>query len=133
MAIATRDMTGKLSDAPELAQQVKRLAALRRATAPFVSHGTFRDDRGLQVEGGKGFVFTSGRGLAVTLANGRPKPVRLKVRLTPEQAGLESVGSCTFHVEGAAPRTLRPVSRQGALVFELPLPAFGAGVVTLAK
>ena len=133
MAIATRDMTGRLSDAPELAQQVKRLAALRRATAPFVSHGTFRDDRGLQVEGGKGFVFTSGRGLAVTLANGRPKPVRLKVRLTPEQAGLGSVGSCTFHVEGAAPRTLRPVSRQGALVFDLPLPAFGAGVVTLAK
>lgn len=133
MAIATRDMTGKLSDAPALARQIKRLAALRKATAPWISHGTFRDDRGLRVEGGRGFVYTSDRGLAVTLANPEAKKARMKVRLRPEELDGKSVcGTFVFRVEGAAPKEIRPPRRGGALIFEADLPAFGAAVLTMA-
>jgi len=131
MAIATRDMTGKLSDAPELAQQIKRLAALRKATAPFVSHGTFRDDRGLRVDGGRGFVFTSASGVGVTLANSVPKPALLDVRLDASLARRGASGRCLLYVEGRKPAVVRPVRRGGGARVTVRLPAFGAGVLTL--
>jgi hypothetical protein len=131
MAIATRDMTGKLSDAPELAQQIKRLAALRKATAPFVSHGTFRDDRGLRVDGGRGFVFTSASGVGVTLANSVAKPALLDVRLDASLALRGASGRCLLHIEGRKPAVVRPVRRGGGARVSVRLPAFGAGVLTL--
>ncbi|MCE9616079.1 MAG: hypothetical protein K8T26_17545 [Lentisphaerae bacterium] len=129
MAIATRDMTGKLSDAPALARQIRRLAALRKATAPWVSHGTFRDDRGLCVEGGKGFLYTSGRGLAVAAANRQPKPARVKATVASDVLRGVPDATCRLHVEGEAPRTIRPVRRRGGASFDLALPAYGAGVL----
>jgi hypothetical protein len=131
LALATRDITGKLSDAPELARQVQRLAALRKATAPFVSHGTFRDDRGLNVEGGKGFVYASDRGLAVALANPDGKRARLKAVLRAGELGRKAGGAFVFRAEGATPQEIRPVRRGGAYVFDLKLPAYGAGVLTV--
>lgn len=133
MAIATRDMTGRLSDAPDLARQVKRLAALRRATAPFVSHGTFRDTLGLKVDGGRGYVYTSGRGVAVTLANGGAERARLKVTLDPDAVSAAPGGPCRFHAEGAAARAVVPRRRGGALQIDVQLPAYGAGVLTLGR
>jgi hypothetical protein len=131
LAIATRDMTGLLSDAPELAAQIKRMAALRQATAPFVSHGQFLDNRGLTVKGGKGYVYSSPRGLAVTLANGMPKETTLQVALSvgafPGQAGAK----CTIFVEGAEPRAVTPKRRGGTMNLTVTLPAYGAGVLTL--
>jgi hypothetical protein len=131
MAIATRDMAGKLSDVPALAQQVKRLAALRKATAPFVSHGTFRDTLGLKVENGRGYVYTSDRGLAVTLANGSAKKTRLDVKLAPAAVGQTPGRSGTLYVEGAKPVRLAPARRSGTLSFEVSLPPYAAGVFTL--
>ncbi|MBI4028652.1 MAG: hypothetical protein HY360_26980 [Verrucomicrobia bacterium] len=131
MAIATRDMTGMLSDATELAAQIKRLACLRKATASFVNHGQFLDKRGLAVDGGKGYVFTSARGLAVTLSNGLPKKTSLKVTLAPEALGGHVGSKCILFVEGAEPRRVTPRRCGDQWSFHAALPAFGAGVLTL--
>ncbi|MEW5979322.1 MAG: DUF6259 domain-containing protein [Acidobacteriota bacterium] len=131
MAIATRDMTGLLSDAPELAAQVSRLAKLRKATAPFVSHAQFRDNRGLQVEGGKGYVYVSPRGLAVTLANGLPQPTMLKVLLSPDALGKSLGSTSSLFVEGERPKSVSPQRRGDRLSLSVRLPAYGAGVLTM--
>jgi hypothetical protein len=131
LAIATRDMTGKLSDAPALAAHVKRLARLRKATAPFVSHGRFVDNRGLVVKGGKGYVYTSERGLAVALANGAPRGRTLQVTLDLTAFAKRTVARSTLHVEGVAPVRVAPRRRGTTLSFRTALPAFGAGVLTL--
>ena len=131
MAIATKDMTGLLSDAPELAAQVKRLAVLRKATAPFVNHGRFLDNHGLTVEGGKGYVYTSERGLAVTLANSQPKKTTLKVTLSQEKFDRQIGSKCTLYVEGSEPRNVTPRRHRDHWSFTVTLPAYGAGVLTL--
>jgi hypothetical protein len=131
-AIATRDMTGLLSQAPELAAQVQRLAELRKATAPFVAHGQFMDNRGLRVEGGKGYVYSSARGMAVTLANGQPESRTLRVTL--DAAMYADLGSqpCALLVEGFAPRAIAPECREGVWTVDVTLPAYAAGVLTFA-
>ena len=131
LAIATRDMTGLLSDDPELAAQVARLARLRKATAPFVNHAQFRDNRGLQVEGGKGYVYTSSRGLAVTLANGRPRPSTVKVSLSPEALGRSVGSSGSLFVEGEDPKSVSLGRRGDTISLSARLPAYGAGVLTI--
>jgi len=131
LAIATRDMTGLLSDAPELAAQIKRLAQLRKATAPFVSHGQFVDKHGLTVTGGNGYVYRSARGLAVTLANGLPRKTTL--RATLDLGAFEGFAPSrgSVHVEGAEPVTGAARRRGATLSFQAALPAYGAGVMTL--
>ncbi len=130
MAIATRDMAGLLSDAPDLAAQIARLAELRRATAPFVSHGQFRDNRGLTIQGAAGYVYTSARGVAVALANGSPRKRTARVVLSPEAVGRDVGMDCTLHVEGEQPRGVSAVRRGGTLALQVVLPAYGAAVVT---
>ncbi len=131
MAIAARDMTGLLSDVPELAAQVARLADLRRATAPFVSHGRFMDNRGLTIEGGKGYVYTSPRGVAITLANGLPRKTTVRATLSPDVLGREIGSEYRLYVEGSEPRTIAAIGRAGNLRFRVDLPAYGAGVITI--
>ena len=130
MAIATRDMTGMLSDAPELAAHVARLAELRKATAPFVSHGRFRDTTGINVEGGLGYAFTSPGGIAVTLANSKGEPARVKLTVRPEELGSAGVCDLTLHVEGAEPARLSGECGEDGLSLDVELPPYGAGVVT---
>jgi len=131
LAVATRDMTGCLSDAPELAAQVKRLAQLRKATAAFVSHGQFLDNRGLTVEGGKGYVYRSERGLAITLANGLPKRKWLRASLNIAHFPKMNDPQCMLHVEGAKPHAVVPQRNGDVLTFRVMLPAYAAGVLTL--
>jgi hypothetical protein len=131
LAVATRDMTGRLSDAPALAAQIKRLAALRKATAPFVSHGQFVDNRGLDVEGGKGFVYRSDAGLAVALANGQERAKTLRVTLDLAAFPGFVPGSCTLFVEGQKPVPAMPRGRGLRRTFAVALPPFAAAVVTL--
>lgn len=130
MAIATRDMTGTLSDAPELAAQVARLGELRKATAPFVSHGLFHDTIGIDVENGSGFVYTSPAGLAVTLANSKDKQANVKVTVRPEQLGKAAGPHWTLRVEGAEPVRLSPVRTDDRVSFDVTLPPYAAAVVT---
>ena len=131
LAIATQDMTGLLSDDPDLAAQVARLARLRKATAPFVSHGQFRDDRGLQVDGGKGYVYTSPGGVAATLANGRPRPSTVKVSLSPEALGRPAGTTGSLFVEGEEPKPVSLGRRGDTVSLSVRLPAYGAGVLTI--
>jgi hypothetical protein len=133
LAIATRDMTGRLSDAPALAAQVKRLADLRQATAPFVSHGQFVHTRGLTVEGGTGFVYHSSHGVGVTLANGAPKPKRLRVTLDAALIDGLASSNVLVYVEGEMPRAVIPHRRKSAWSFDVLLPAYAAGVLTLGR
>jgi hypothetical protein len=133
MAIATRDMTGKLSDAPELAAQMARLAKLRKATAPFVAHGRYMDDRGLAVEGGFGVAYTSENGIAVALANGTARRARLKVALRSEELGAEALGDCLLYTEGRPAARIAARRRGMNVKFEVALPAYQAGVITIAR
>jgi len=129
LAIGTRDMTGYLSDDSELAAQVGRLARLRKATARYVNHGRFLDDRGLKVTGGKGYVYESGRGLAVALANGKGRTVKMKVSLSPEALGRKVGQQGVFHMEGVSAVEVTPGRRGGRLTATVELPAYGAGVL----
>jgi hypothetical protein len=131
LAVATRDMTGRLSDAPELAAQIKRLAALRKATAAYVSHGQFLDNRGLEVKGGKGFVYRSDAGLAVALANGQKRAKTLRVTLDLAAFPGFVPGSCTLFVEGQKPVPALSRGRGLRRAFAVTLPPFAAAVVTL--
>jgi hypothetical protein len=128
LAIATRDMTGRLSDVPDLAAQIARLARLRKATAPFVSHGQFVDNRGLTVKGGRGYVYLSPRGIAVTLANGLPKKKTLRVTLAAGMFDNISGSKCTLLVEGAKPVPIVPTRRSGKWSIEVKMPAYAAAV-----
>jgi len=58
LAIATRDMTGRLSDAPALAGQVKRLARLRKATARSSATAS-SSRRAAHGQGREGFAYLS--------------------------------------------------------------------------
>ncbi|MDD5705107.1 MAG: hypothetical protein PHR35_04220 [Kiritimatiellae bacterium] len=131
-AVATRDMTGRLSDVPALAERVRRLAALRKATAAWVNHGQFVDQRGLAVEGGKGFVYVSSGGMAVTLANAAPMPRTVRVTLDPEVHGGLAPKRWILHLEGEPPRAVRPAGR-GLLRFSVALPGYGAGVLVAGR
>jgi hypothetical protein len=133
MAIATRDMTGLLSDAPELAAQVARLAALRRETAASSVHGRFLDTRGLRVEGGRGFVYASDAGTAVTLANPLPEEATVSVGLSPEEIGLQQASHARFHAEGAQPVVVSATEAGLVASFEVRLPPYGAGVLVLPE
>ena len=131
LAVATRDMTGRLSEAPELAAQIKRLAALRKATAAFVSHGQFLDDRGLAVKGGRGLVYRSGAGLAVALANGQARAKTLRV--TPDIAAFPGFvpGPCTLFVEGEKPLPAAASGRSLRRTCAVTLSPYAAAVLTL--
>jgi len=132
LAIATRDMTGRLSDAPELAAHIQRLARLRKDTAAFVAHGRFLDNRGLVVENGRAYVFSSAAGLAVTMANGKAEAETLSIALMPEEIGPAPCGESLLHVEGAGPVALAPTRSDGAWHIEAPVPGYGAAVWTMA-
>lgn len=133
LAIATRDMTGRLSDEPTLARHIARLAKLRKATAPFVSHGRFLDNRGLSVENEDAYVFSSDAGLAVTMANGSATRKMLKVTLKPEEAGSVPVGKGLLHIEGAEPVPISPTRRGGNWSVEVKVPAYGAAIWTIER
>jgi len=131
LAVATRDMTGLLSEAPELAAQIKRLATLRKKTAAFISHGQFLDNRGLAVKGGRGFVYHSDAGLAVALANGHSRARTLRVTLDLAAFPGFEPGSCSLFVEGESPVPAVPRGRGMRRTFAATLPPYAAAILTL--
>ncbi len=131
LAVATRDMTGFLSDAAELAAQIKRLAKLRKDTAAFVSHGQFLDNRGIEVKGGKGFAYRSEKGVAVALANGHARARTLRVTLDLAAFPGCEPDDCTLFVEGEKPVAAVIRGRGRRRTFTAALPPFAAAVLTL--
>jgi hypothetical protein len=131
LAVATRDMTGRLSDAPELAAQIGRLARLRKATAAYLCRGRFLDDHGLRITGGKGFLYRSKEGLAVALANGSKRAARLEVTLDLSLFEDFRPMDCQLYLENSEIRNVR-VRRQGnTWSCTANLPARQAGVLLL--
>jgi hypothetical protein len=88
------------------------------------------DNQGLEVQGGKGYVYTSPRGLAITLANGKPRRTKVKVTLTPAVLGMKVDPNSALFVEGEEPRSITPEGSGDTLSFSVALPAYGAGVMT---
>jgi len=133
LAVATRDMTGRLSDAPDLAEQIARLGRLRRRTAPFVCHARFVDNRGLEVVGGKGAAYVSEHGLGVVLANGskRPRAVRVTVG-PPVLTGLDAA-LCLLYCEDGDAGAVEPQRRGDGWTFRIRVNARQAAVLTIGK
>ena len=84
------------------------------------------------MRGGRGFVYRSRSGLAVALANGAARQRRLGVTLDIGAFGDFAPAECVLHVEGAVPRRISPPRRGSALHVDAVLPAYAAGVVTVA-
>jgi len=130
-AIATRGMTGKLSDAPDFAAQIARLAVLRTKAAAFVADGRFVDKRGLIVTGGEGYAFTSRAGIAVTLANGASTPAKLSIDLKPSSLTQRSVTWGTVLREDGSEIPAEVIVQNGRWSLVVDLPAYAAAVWTL--
>ena len=130
-AIATRGMTGLLSDEPAFAERIARLAKLRKKTASFVSHGRFVDKRGLSVKGGEGFVFLSDAGVAVTLANGKDEPAELVIELATGEVSDGRLERGTIHFEDGSGSDADPVERSGVWELTVSLPDGEAAIWTM--
>ena len=128
LALMTTDLDRYLSEEPELASHVARLAKLRGDTKDFVASGTFRDDLGLEVEGGLGYLFTSAKGLAVALGNKESDPQTIRFTLCPEAVGQVPVSHGRLYVEGERAAQAITEDRDGQLELQVSLPAFGSAV-----
>lgn len=128
LGLMTRQLGGMLGDEPRLAAQVARLAKLRKATAPFLARGTFRDNRGLDYSGGYAYSYVSDAGLAVGLANPEKTAQTIKVALQPEVLGSERVDEGRVHHENGEIIPVVAARRDGALEVEVTLPPRGAAV-----
>ena len=127
LSLMTHEVSGLLSDEPDLAEHVARLAKLRRDTAPYLGMGRFVDQRGLSGEGAGGYVHVSDAGLAVGLANSEDHEVCAKVRLSPEALGRRPVDGGVVHLEDGSVQPV-PAAPGGDLTAEVKLPAYGAAV-----
>jgi hypothetical protein len=128
LALNTHQMNGLLSDAPELAAHVARLARLRRETAAYVAEGTFRDNRGITVEGGEGYAYVSEAGLAVSLANPEKRVSSVRVTLSPETLGRQATSGGLYYDEDGTVQEVEPKVHNDGVVLEAKLPPYGAAV-----
>jgi len=126
LALMTHELTGMLSDAPELAEHVARLAVLKNKTAAYLARGRFVDNRGLSCEGALAYAYTSEPGLAVALANSEPKEVTAKVEIRPAVLGKTPKESSMLYSEDGGEVTVPLVWEEDKLVLKMVLPAFAA-------
>ena len=131
LAIATRGMTGRLSDIPAYAEQIARLGQLRKKTAAFASQGRFVDKRGLKIAGGEGYVFTSKVGLAVTLANANSEPAELSIELDPKALTDKNLSTGAIHLEDGREIAAKPTMKNGRWLLSVTLPEYAAAIWTI--
>ena len=79
----------RLSDFPEFAQHVSRLAAFREKTARFFVEGTFKDDLGLKLTGALGKVYEIQDEVAIILTNDTDKSASATFELDPRRYNLQ--------------------------------------------
>jgi hypothetical protein len=133
LAIATRGMTGLISDEPAFAERITRLGKLRKRTAAFVSHGRFVDNRGLSVKGGDGFVFLSNAGAAVTLANGAGEETELNINFAAEEIFGGRLEPGTIYFEDGSTAVAEPEASEGVLRLRVGLGAREAAIWTMPR
>jgi hypothetical protein len=90
LAIVARGIeNGKnLSDFPEFAQQVARLASFRERTERFWIDGIFQDDIGLRVSGAFAKVYKTREEVAVIMANLTEKTAQVSFAVDARQYGV---------------------------------------------
>jgi hypothetical protein len=127
-ALMTYNLDGLLGDHPDFAQHVARLATLRKKTMPFLGDAEFLHAKGLTMDGGLGYSYRSDAGAAVGLGNKLNRPTKVKAEFAPEEVGRSPSNGGVLHVEGADPADASPCERDGLLVLETTLPAYGSAV-----
>jgi len=131
LAVATRDMTGLLSEAPEFAEHIARLADLRKNTLDYIARGRFVDQRGLSLNGGTGNVFLSDRGVGITLANSSNEAVELKIMLDPAMLPSLDVERGVFYSENGESLDAKPRFVDNRYIFNASLDPYAAAVWTI--
>ena len=131
LAVATRDMTGLLSDEPEFANHVARLGELRRRTVDYVARGRFVDERGLRVSGGVGKAFLSEQGAAVTLANSKKEVAYVDLELDSAKLPELSFAESLILLEGEEVVKAEPTEVGGVWNYQITLPPYAAAVLTI--
>ena len=131
LAIATRDMTGLLSEEPEFAEHVARLGELRRRTSEYVVHGRFIDQLGMRITGGFGKVFLSKRGVAVTLANSENEATDVDLELDSGEFPELNFEKSLILVEGEEAIRAQPKVAGEVWKFRITLPPYAAAVLTI--
>jgi hypothetical protein len=117
LAIVARGLeNGKmLSDFPEFAQHVARLASLRAKTERFWVDGTFQDDIGLRVSEAFGKVYLTGEEVAVMVANPTDKTADAGFELDARHYGIAGA-SYTAVSPGESSRVDSDATEKGTLL-----------------
>ena len=102
LALITKGLESgrNLSDHPEFAQHLARLASFRERTERFWVDGVFRDDVGLQVLGAFGKVYTTRNETAIMIANLTDKPVDAGFELDSRRYGITDATYSTVSSSG---------------------------------
>lgn len=103
-----------LSDFPEFAAYIKRMAAFRKQTEQFWVDGTFQDDLGLRSSGGFAKVYVSGNQIAVMAAELEGKPATFAFALDTGRYGIKDTAYTAISLNGTS-RTEQGTARQGAV------------------
>jgi len=133
LSTMTSNLDGCLSEHPEFAMHVARLARLRQDTKEFIAYGSFQDNKGLSIEGGIGHTYISEKGLAVAIGNPSLQGSRIRIQFSPEALGYEPNLEGLLYVEGIKPARIIADEKDGTLEMDLVLPAYGSGVWCLPK
>ena len=128
LSLMTTDLEKLLSDCPELAVRVSRLAKLRKATAPYLAYGMFRDNRGLTIEGATGYVYTSQAGLAVAIANTTEDEASVKVQLSTKNFDKDISGNSILYLEDGSTPDIPLNYANGSVTMEMSLPPLEVAV-----
>ena len=116
LAIVARGLENgkKLSDFPEFAQHVARLASIREETERFWVDGTFQDDIGLRVSGAFGKVYQTREEVAVMIANLSDTTADAGFELDARHYGIAA--ACTTISSGESSGVGRDATEKGNLL-----------------
>jgi len=127
--------TVKLSDWPEFAQHIKKLANLRKVVTEFLVDGQFMDDLGLQCEGGYAKVYQKPDRLAVLVAETEGERHRATVQLDGTRYNIVTAEAQCERINLAGERHRNPLKRSGAgqLRAEMNLEPWEVGVLVFDR
>jgi hypothetical protein len=126
------NLDGMLSDHPEFAAHIHRLSVLKKETLEYVAHGRFLDKKGLDIDGGIGYVYSSDAGMAVTIGNKEKKENKIKVRFSNEDIKGDICNS-KLHIEGTKAIDALVQKNGDHYEVELTLPPYGSSIWCIPK
>jgi hypothetical protein len=127
--------TAKLSDWPEFAQHIKKLANLRKVLLDFLLDGRFMDDLGLRCKVGYARVYERADRVAVVVAETEGKAQRTSIELDAFRYQISQASTQCQFVDFAGeqrPQSARR-SRSGQLRVEINLEAWQIGALIFSR